>query len=204
MAADGSLYAAWLDGFTPGVTFARSDDHGHSWTKPVHVDKLLAWSDKPILAVSEDGTDVDIAFNGRTSGDAYVAVSQDRGDHFARPVPVQTNRRYHFAGGGVVTPDGTVAFGQTSYNQRSTAGVRVLATTSSDGGHSWRNVKVDRMAKQPNRISKGCPKDFCGPQAAMAGDSAGELLILYNGAGATGREAACLRPPLIGRRAQLE
>ena len=183
MAGNGSLYAAWLDGFTPGVTFARSDDGGRSWTKPVHVDKRLAWSDKPIVAVSEDGKDVYIAFNGPTKGDAYVAVSHDRGDHFGRPVPAETNRRYHFAGGGVVAPDGTVAFGQTSYNQRSTAGVRVLATTSTDGGQSWRNIEVDHMAKQPNCVSKGCPKDFYGPQAAMAGDSRGKLLILYNGAG---------------------
>jgi len=182
MSADGSLYAAWLDGFTPGVTFARSDDGGRTWTKPVAVDKRLAWSDKPIVAISDDGEDVYIAFNGPTRGDAYVAVSHDRGDHFGPPVPAETNDRYHFAGGGVVAPDGTVAFGQTSYNQESTRGVRVLATTSIDGGRHWRNVQVDRMAKQPNCVSKGCPKDFYGPQAAMAGDSSGKLLILYNGA----------------------
>ena len=67
---DGSLYAAWLDGFTPGVTFRRSDDGGRSWTKPIHVDKRLAWSDKPIVAVSGDGKDVYVAFNGPTDGDA--------------------------------------------------------------------------------------------------------------------------------------
>jgi hypothetical protein len=183
MAADGSLYAAWLDGFTPGVTFARSDDRGVSWTKPVHVDGRLAWSDKPIVAVSDDGKDVYVAFNGPTKGDAYVAVSHDRGDHFGKPVPVEKNRRYHFAGGGVVAPNGTVAFGQTSYGQRSKGSVRVLATTSSDGGRTWRNIEVDRMAKQPNCTSKGCPADFYGPQAAMAGDARGRLSILYNGAG---------------------
>jgi BNR repeat-like domain len=181
MSANGSLYAAWLDGFTPGATFARSDDGGRSWTKPVHVDGRLAWSDKPIVAVSDDGKDVYIAFNGPTNGDAYVAVSHDRGDHFGQPVPVEMNKRYHFAGGGFVAPDGTVAFGQTSYNQESTGSVRVLATTSVDGGRTWRNVQVDRMAKQPDCVSKGCPKDFYGPQAAMAGDSRGRLLILYNG-----------------------
>jgi hypothetical protein len=182
MAADGSLYAAWLDGFNPGVTFSRSDDGGRSWTKPVHVDKRLAWSDKPIVAVSEDGRDVYIAFNGPSNGDAYVAVSHDRGHHFGQPVPAVKNKSYHFAGGGVVAPDGTVTFGQTSYNQDSTGGVHVLATSSRDGGRTWRNVQVDRMAKQPDCVSVGCPKDFYGPQAAMAGDSLGRLLILYNGA----------------------
>ena len=100
----------------------------------MHVDKRLAWSDKPIVAVSSDGKDVYIAFNGPSDGDAYVAVSHDRGDHFGQPVPAERNRRYHFAGGGVVAPDGTVAFGQTSYNQRSSGSVRVLATTSTDAG----------------------------------------------------------------------
>src|SRR2546423_10774900 len=56
MAADGSLYAAWLDGFSPGVAFACSDDHGLTSTKPLHVDKRLAWSDKPIVARSEEHT----------------------------------------------------------------------------------------------------------------------------------------------------
>jgi hypothetical protein len=183
MAADGSLYAAWLDGFTPGVAFSRSDDGGRTWTKPVHVDKQLAWSDKPIVAVSDDGEDVYIAFNGPTAGNAYVAVSHDRGETFGRPVPVGKTSRYHFAGGAVVSPDGTVAFGQTTYRQDSDGRVRVLATTSVDGGKSWRNVEVDRVEKQPHCVSKGCPDDFYGPQAAMAGDAEGRLMILYNGAG---------------------
>jgi BNR repeat-like domain len=182
MAADGSLYAAWLDGFAPGVTFARSDDRGRTWTKPVHVDRQLAWSDKPIVAISDDGEDVYIAFNGPSQGDAWVAASHDRGDHFADPVRAGSGRRYHFAGGGAVAPDGTVAFGQTSYNQRSSGKVRVLATTSADGGATWNNAMTDVMAKQPDCVSRGCPEDFYGPQAAMASDAAGRLLILYNGA----------------------
>jgi hypothetical protein len=112
-----------------------------------------------------------------------VAVSHHQGNHFGQPVRVEGNRRYHFAGGGVVSPDGTVAFGQASYNQRSSGSVRVLATSSTDGGRRWRNVEVDRAAKQPNCVSEGCPKDFYGPQAAMAGDAHGRLLILYNAAG---------------------
>jgi len=182
MAEDGTLYASWLDGFDPGVTFARSDDGGRSWTRPVHVDKQLAWSDKPIIAVSDDGEDVYVAFNGPTAGDAWVAISHDGGDTFAQPLALGKSTRYHFAGGGVVTPDGTVAFGQTTYTQKSSGMVRVLATTSADGGHSWRNVKVDLVAKQPDCVSTGCPDDFYGPQAAMAGDSAGGLVIVYNGA----------------------
>jgi BNR repeat-like domain len=182
MAADGSLYAAWLDGFDPGVSFARSDDGGRTWTKPVAVDKHLAWSDKPIVAISDDGQDVYIAFNGPSAGDGWVAVSHDRGRHFGQPVALQRNSRYHFAGGGVVLSDGTIAFGQTAYKQESDGPVRILATTSDDGGKTWRNVRVDVVQKQPDCVSKGCPPDFYGPEAAMAGDSNGDLVIAYNGA----------------------
>ena len=182
MAADGSLYAAWLDGFTPGVTFARSDDGGRSWTKPVHVDRRLSWSDKPILSISDDGEDVYIIFNGPTLGDAHVAVSHNGGDSFKPPVTIQKSARYHFAGGGTVTGDGTVAFAQTAYRQSSAGAVRVLATISTDGGESWQDVLVDQMHKQPDCVSRGCPEDFYGPQAAMAGDSDGDLVISYNGA----------------------
>jgi BNR repeat-like domain len=180
--AHGSLHAAWLDGFDPGVTYSRSDDGGRTWTRPVAVDKQLSFSDKPIVAVSDDGQDVYIAFNGPPHGAAWVAVSHDGGDHFSRPVLAEQNGRYHFAGGGTVSSDGTVAFGQTSYNQESTGDVRVVATTSVDGGQHWRNVEVDRVAKQPNCVSDGCPPDFYGPQAAMAGDADEGLLILYQGA----------------------
>jgi hypothetical protein len=36
--ADGNVYAVWLDDFTPGVAFIRSDDRGRTWTDPVHID----------------------------------------------------------------------------------------------------------------------------------------------------------------------
>jgi hypothetical protein len=38
------------------------------------------------------------------------------------------------------------------------------------------------MAKQPDCVAAGCPKDFYGPQAAMAGDADGNLVVVYNGA----------------------
>lgn len=182
MAADGSLYAAWLDGFDPGVTFARSDDGARTWTAPVAVDGDLSFSDKPIVAVSDDGEDVYIAFNGPSLGDAHVAVSHDRGGTFGPAVAVGPSDRYHFAGGGVVLDDGTVAFSQAAYTQESQNGVGVLATTSTDGGASWDNAHVDHMSKQPDCVSTGCPADFYGPQAAMAADATGRLLIVYNGA----------------------
>jgi hypothetical protein len=151
MDAHGSLHAAWLDGFDPGVTYSRSDDGGRTWTRPVAVDKQLSFSDKPIVAVSGDGQDVYIAFNGPPHGAAWVAVSHNGGDHFGQPVLAEQNGRYHFAGGGTVSPDGTVAFGQTSYNQESTGTSaswrRRPSTEGSTGATSkWTGLPSSRTA----------------------------------------------------------
>ena len=143
MSADGSVYAAWLDGFTPGVTFARSADGGRNWTKPIHVDRRLAWSDKPIVAVSDDGKDVYIAFNGPSNGDAYVAVSHDRGDHFGQPVPAEVNRDITSPAAASSRLTARSAFGQTSYNQDS-SGQRTCA--GDDVDRRWAH-----LAQRPGR-----------------------------------------------------
>jgi hypothetical protein len=180
--AGGNVYAVWLDDFTPGVAFIRSDDRGRTWTDPVHIDQEVNWSDKPILAVSDDGEDVYVAFNGPTLGDNWVSASHDGGDTWLDPVRTKQTPRYYFAGGGFVARDGTVVFSETSYTQDSNGQVRVVAVRSADGGQTWQHVEVDRMAKQPDCVSEGCPDDFYGPQAALAGDRAGNLVIVYNGA----------------------
>src|SRR5581483_9199850 len=58
----GDVYAAWMNNFT--IVFARSSDHGATWTAPVPVIGTRKWSDKPILATSADGQDVYVGFNG--------------------------------------------------------------------------------------------------------------------------------------------
>jgi hypothetical protein len=177
--AAGTVHAVWMNSFNPGVAYARSTDRGATWTDPVQVDVPLAWSDKPILAVSADGTDVYVAFN---KSDSYLVASHDGGATFSTPVKSNSGGRYHFAGGGYVAPDGTVTFGETSYRQNSTGPVRVLAISSDDGGATWRTTVVDVMKEQPPCRSEECPIDYYGPQAAIGGDANGHLMIAYNGA----------------------
>ena len=39
----------------------------------------MSWNDKPVLAVSDDGRDVYVSFNGPTAGDLWMAQSHDAG-----------------------------------------------------------------------------------------------------------------------------
>jgi BNR repeat-like domain len=175
----GAVHAVWMNSFSPGVAYAKSTDRGATWTEPVQVDVPLAWSDKPILAVSPDGRSVYIAFN---KSDSYVVASHDGGASFSRPVKTNTSGRYYFAGGGFVAPDGTVTFGETSYEQDGTGTVFVRTISSDDGGITWRAARIDVAKEQPACVSEECPADYYGPQAAVAGDADGDLVIVYNAA----------------------
>ena len=177
--AAGTVHAAWMNSFNPGVAYAKSTDHGATWTEPVQVDVPLAWSDKPILAVSPDGRNVYIAFN---KSDSYVVGSHDGGAWFSKPVRTNTGGRYYFAGGGFVAPDETVTFGETSYQQDSTGTVFVRSISSDDGGATWTSARVEVAKQQPKCESEACPADYYGPQAAVAGDADGDLVIVYNAA----------------------
>jgi hypothetical protein len=177
--ASGTVHAVWMNIFSPGVAYAKSSDRGRTWTEPIQVDVPLAWSDKPILAISPDGQDVYIAFN---KSDNYMVSSHDGGATFSRPVKTNRGGRYHFAGGAYVAPAGTVTFGETAYRQDSTGTVWVLSISSDDGGATWRTTKVDVAKQQPDCVSEECPADFYGPQAAIGGDADGDLIIVYNAA----------------------
>ena len=184
MSADGSLYAAWLDGFTPASRSRAPTTAGESWTKPMHVDKRLAWSDKPIVAVSEDGEGrLHRLQRPHARGRLGGRLARPR-RHFGQPVAgrrgtaATTSRAAVSSPRTARSPSGRPSYNQELERERCACWRRPRPTAAI----SWRNVEVDRVAKQPDCVSKGCPKDFYGPQAAMAGDSDGRLLILYNGA----------------------
>jgi hypothetical protein len=97
VASDGTIYAAYLQGFRPGVVLQKSSDLGVTWTEQEAVQGAEGprWSDKPWLAISSDGRDVYIAFN---SGDSYVASSHDYGRTFDNPVRTNQDERSWFHG----------------------------------------------------------------------------------------------------------
>ena len=73
----GAVYAAYINGFN--VVFTRSTDHGATWSTPVKTYGNVSWNDKPALAMSDDGQDVYLSWNGPNAGDPWVAQSHDFG-----------------------------------------------------------------------------------------------------------------------------
>ena len=109
----GDVVAVWMNGFK--IQFARSTDHGATWTKPTWIHPDVKWGDKPNLAVSPDGQDVYVQFNGPTGGDAYAAVSHDGGVTWST-TKITDSDRYYFDYGGAVLPNGVVVFAQISFS----------------------------------------------------------------------------------------
>ena len=58
----GAVYAVFMNGYN--VMFTKSTDHGATWSTPVKTYGKVSWNDKPILAVSDNGNDVYVSWNG--------------------------------------------------------------------------------------------------------------------------------------------
>jgi hypothetical protein len=180
----GDVYVAYLNGFN--TVFLKSSDHGLTWTAPINTYGNVSWSDKPVLAMSDDGRDVYISFNGPTGGDPWVAQSHDFGQTWAQTKLVNS-ARYFFAFDADVLPDGSVVFVESSISYTAPGGapegvVRHVAFTSHDSGGSWQQVVVDTVNVGEPCTSAGCGPDFYIGHAAVSADDNGRLVYLYDGA----------------------
>ena len=120
VAADGSVYAVWMDDYNPGVVFARSTDHGVTWSAPLAVKaksmKLHRQADPGHLARAVRTSTSTSTAPTTTSWRPTTSAPRSR-------APVKTNGtdgRYYFAGGGAVLPNGTIVFTESSFTQTST------------------------------------------------------------------------------------
>ncbi|HYS05155.1 MAG TPA: sialidase family protein [Candidatus Dormibacteraeota bacterium] len=185
VASTGWVYAVWLDAFTPGSTFVRSMDRGVTWSTGISWSgngKKPQWNDKPWLGISRDGQHVYLGFN---SSDSYIVSSHDFGASFSAPVKTNSDTRYWFHSGAVVSPSNPMVawFATSNYssgnNYNGDSNVEVLKTTN--GGVSWSDVHIDTSREVPLCTwAAGCNQGFLGTQAALAIDSAGKLMVVYN------------------------
>jgi hypothetical protein len=173
VANDGSVYAAWLESFVPGVTFSKSTDHGATWSSPYHVaPSLPGGTDKPWLVISPDGHDVYIGFN---DSDSYVVSSHDGGLTFSSAVKTSSDTNYWFAEGGAVAPNGDVYLAESA---EPAAGANLELLRSTDGGATWSTTQMD-TSQNGATCGGGCISDFYAAQSSIAIDSAGTMMYLY-------------------------
>lgn len=180
----GHVYAVWMNDFD--VYFSKSTDLGATWTAPVKTYGKVSWNDKPVLAVSDDGQHVYVAWNGPSSGDPYIAQSHDGGSTWTQ-TKVVDSPRYYFAFDGDVLPNGTVVFSQSSVSYTGPGAspegqVQVHAIRSTNQGSAWTNVVVDSVELGADCVADGCSADYYLSHSAVSADSSGALVMLYDGA----------------------
>jgi hypothetical protein len=180
----GHVYAVWMNDFN--IHFAKSTDHGKTWSTPVPVYGNVAWGDKPNFATSADGQDVYILYNGPTGGDVHAAISHDAGDTWEQ-VRVTDDERYHFAYGTAVLPDGRVVSTQNSFTYSGPAAaaegvVLQHVYVSDDDGATWTDTVIDTLELGTVCTSELCYADFYDSGPALAADDDGDLVIVYSGA----------------------
>ena len=187
----GAVYALYMNGFN--VMFMKSNDHGATWSAPVKTYGSVSWNDKPILAVSDDGTHVYVMFNGPTGGDPWLAQSHDGGVTWAQKKLVDSNR-YIFAFDGDVDSNGTAYFAMTSIlyggggNKGTTPSgpIEEHVYVLTNNGGTFTDRLVGSIQPGVACIAAGCPPDFYLGHAALTASAAGQITLLYDGAAAAG------------------
>ncbi|HEU4572952.1 MAG TPA: sialidase family protein [Candidatus Limnocylindrales bacterium] len=187
----GGVYATYMNGYN--VVFTKSTDHGATWSAPVKVYGNVSWNDKPTLAVSDNGVDVYISFNGPTGGDPWMAQSHNGGATWTQTKLVDSSR-YYFDFDSDVAPDGTVYFAQTSIlyggggNKGTTPSGQIEEHVfiSRDRGATWENRTIASVWPGLACVAAGCTPDFYLGHIALSVDAAGRVVALYDGADAAG------------------
>jgi len=186
-----AVYAAYMNGFN--VVFTKSTDHGATWSAPVKTYGNVSWNDKPTIAVSDNGVDVYISFNGPTGGDPWIAQSHDGGATWAQTKLVDSSF-YYFDFDSDVAPDGTVYFAETALlyggggNKGTfpTAPIEEHVFISRDRGATWENRTIATVQPGTQCVADGCTPDYYLGHIALSADGSGKLVALYDGATVSG------------------
>jgi hypothetical protein len=171
------------------VVFTKSTNHGQTWSAPVKTYGNVSWNDKPTLAVSNDGVDVYISFNGPTGGDPWMAQSHDAGATWTQTKLVDSNR-YFFDFDSDVDANGIVYFAETSIlyggggNKGTTPSgdIEEHVFISRDRGATWENRTIASVKPGLACVAAGCTPDYYLGHIALSVDGLGKVVALYDGA----------------------
>ena len=180
----GDVVAVWMNGFK--IQFARSTDHGATWSKPTWIHPDVKWGDKPNLAISPDGQDVYVQFNGPTGGDAYSAARTTAASRGPRP----RSPRATATTSTTVEPCSRTV---TSCSPRSASRTPDRTTLPQVCNGSTCSGRTTRAPRGPSSwstssssgrecTSRSCYGDFYDSGPSLAADHDGDLMIVYNGA----------------------
>jgi hypothetical protein len=184
--SNGHVYALYMNGFN--VLFTKSTDHGKTWSAPVATWGNVSWNDKPVIAMSDDGKDVYVSFNGPTGGDPWAVQSHDAGATWSQ-VKLVDSGRYFFAFDADVAPDGTVYLSESALVYTSAGKSGGVTDTidhhvfiSRNKGATWEDRLVASV--QPGVVcdAAGCTPDFYTGHTALSVDGVGNVVLLYDGA----------------------
>jgi BNR repeat protein len=187
-AIDGqTVYASWLQNGKSDIVVAKSIDFGATWSV-VTADSTNASTDKPILVVR--GKDVYVGYNHAQQ--VWVTSSHDSGATFTE-VKINQNGKlgWSLAGGGTITPDGSVYFSWNGYegNGGAKGNVNLYISKSTDGGITWTTKLLAISSSPPDCSAFSCGWAFLGAAITMTSDSSGNLYALWNaGSAAKGPE----------------
>ena len=188
----GAVYALYMNGFN--VVFTKSLNHGaaNSWSAPVNTYGNVSWNDKPVLAVSDDGRDVYVSFNGPTAGDLWMAQSHDFGTTWTQTKVVDSARYYYaydadvLTDGTVVFAEGSVDYGSSGQKGNATGTVQQVVVRSTNRGSSWSVVPIDENPVGLACVAGGCSSDFYIGHLGIAGDGGNQLTLVYDAATTSG------------------
>ena len=182
-----TVYASWLQNGKSDIAVGRSTDFGATWSV-VTADSTNASTDKPILVAR--GNDVYVGYNHAQQ--VWVTSSHDGGATFTE-VKINQNGKlgWSLAGGGTITPDGSVYFSWNGYEQNGGAkgNVNLYISKSTDGGVTWTTKLLAISSSPPDCSAFSCGWAFLGAAITMTSDSSGNLYALWNaGSAAKGPE----------------
>jgi hypothetical protein len=180
----GHVYALWMNGFN--VVFQKSTDHGATWSDPVPTYGNVSWNDKPVIAMSDDGEDVYVSWNGPTGGDPWIAQSHDFGETWSQTKVVNSGR-YFFAFDADVTSEGIVVFSESSFDYSGPASSAIgsvdhHAFISRDSGATWEVQLLGSVEVGEPCESEGCYADFYAGHNTVTADADGDLVYAFDGA----------------------
>ncbi len=170
----GALYVTWLnDGNT---FFAKSHDHGQSWTSPVALSPNR-WTDHGWLGASPSGRHVYVMW---AQGDAWETHSHDFGRTWSAPQQVTRNNHFFYYPEGVSVLSGKVAvLGMSAYrcgkgSVHCTGPILISVLRTTNGGRSYTEDIVDNVF---------LGVDFeTSSLTTIANDADGNLALMYTGA----------------------